>query len=208
MSGLTDLLFELVGEFLALPAVGLAVNVSAFLLVTLWLASAWWAYRDARRRANDPFTPFLVATGVLVLTPLLFPMALVVWRVLRPSSTLRERYAADLQRELLVAGAERSACPACARSVEDDWVRCPSCKAALAAACAACDRPVGLEWSICAWCATELAAAVPASGPATEAATAPAPAASPVHAKEGAARAPAPSLRRSTAALGITATSR
>lgn len=179
MSALSDLVFELLGQFLALPAVGLAINATLALLGALWLASAWWAYRDARNRVTDPFTPFLVATGVLVLNPLFFPMALVVWRVLRPSSTLRERYAADLQRELLAAGAERATCPACARPVDEAWVRCPSCGDALAAACPGCDRPAGLAWAICAWCATELAAgegsmpapAAPAPAPADATAT-------------------------------------
>lgn len=215
MSALTDLLFELLGEFLSLPAVGLAINVSLLLLTTLWLASAWWAYRDARRRVADPFTPFLVATGVLLLTPMFFPMAVIVWRVLRPASTLRERYAADLQRELLVADAQRTSCPSCARPIEDDWVRCPSCKVALATTCVACDRPVALDWGICAWCATDLAApapspavAAPSPSAAGAARLAPSPASPIGPATLGPAGRPSPSLRRSAAALGASGTLR
>lgn len=202
MSALADLLFELLGEFLALPVVVLAINASLLLLVTFWLASAWWAFRDAGRRTGDPFTPYLVATGVLLLTPLFFPLALIVWRVLRPASTLRERYAADLQRELLAIGAERATCPSCARPIEDDWVRCPLCRVTLTAACLACDRPVGLDWTICAWCATDLPA--PATQPTSEPATVPVAAgvAAAIEAPAPAAKGRPSSLRRSAAVLG------
>lgn len=216
MSALGDLLFELLGEFLALPVVGLAINAAALLLATFWLASAWWAYRDAGRRTGDPITPYLVAAGVLLLTPLFFPLALVVWRVLRPASTLRERYAADLQRELLVLGASRAACPSCARPVEDDWVRCPSCRVALAGSCAACERPVGLDWSICAWCATDLPERGPVAAPAPEpapASFADDPASDAVapkrrRGKVAAAKALGPGIRRSAAMLGAPGTLR
>jgi len=155
MSTLVDLAFETFGTILAHPAVGTALNLGAVYLVILWLAAAWWAYRDAGSRIHAPVAPYLVATGVILLTPLLFPLAVVVWRVLRPAVTLHEEHAARLQLALLADDVDRDACPGCGVAVDEEWVRCPLCRHRLAVPCSTCDRQMAPDWTICAWCASD-----------------------------------------------------
>ncbi len=46
---MTDLLAQALSSPI-IPAIGLAVGAT---IVALWLAAAWWAYRDAARRAGS-----------------------------------------------------------------------------------------------------------------------------------------------------------
>lgn len=166
MTNLTEIIGQLVGQFFADPIVVLALRLVAFYLCIVWLACAWWTFRDLRRRTRDPFAPWLAAAGVLLLTPLAFPLALVLYHVVRPPETVAERAAGDLEQVLLHAEAQHARCPACAQPVDDGWVRCPSCGTVLAMPCPRCARNAGLDWEICAWCAADLPwAAVPAPMP-------------------------------------------
>ena len=54
------------------------------LLVALWLACAYWVFKDARRRIDDK-----IVLAVCVLTGLVFgPVGLIVYAIVRPPVTL------------------------------------------------------------------------------------------------------------------------
>jgi RNA polymerase subunit RPABC4/transcription elongation factor Spt4 len=125
-------------------------NLSLFVIVVLWLASAFWVYKDAKRRVDDPW---LVGIATLVgLVPILGP---VIYMLMRPPE-----YLADVhERELEIRSMEHelgrlSACPACGGLVGADFLVCPSCATRLRQACPACQKPLEPAWHVCPFCAT------------------------------------------------------
>jgi predicted RNA-binding Zn-ribbon protein involved in translation (DUF1610 family) len=156
MTDVTDAVGQAFAELLGHPAVGLAIRFIALYLVILWLASAWWVWRDARARTTDAIAPYLAAGAVLLVTPVLFPLAVAVYRLVRPPLTVAAATSAELQLAMLEEEAAQSVCAACGLSVEDEWVACPACGSPLAVRCDACGRPLELDWAICAWCAAEV----------------------------------------------------
>jgi predicted RNA-binding Zn-ribbon protein involved in translation (DUF1610 family) len=167
MSGVIEAIGQAFGELLGHPAVGIATRFLALYVVIVWIASAWWVWRDARARSSDVLLPYLAAGGVLLVTPLMFPLAVVVYRLLRPPLTLSAATAVELQLAMLEEEATRSECGSCGAPVEDEWVACPACGAELATRCVSCGRPLELDWTICAWCAAAVPWAVetPSSDP-------------------------------------------
>jgi RNA polymerase subunit RPABC4/transcription elongation factor Spt4 len=155
-----DRLFEQFGDafgaFLDHPLVR-AVTIAAFLyLILVWLASAFWVLQDLRRRQRDPALPFVAAAGIVIASPVLFPLAIVVYRIVRPGETLaeaREHELADRVTEL--EAQSRRQCPECAMAVDEAWLACPACRSRLAHACRSCNRPMELDWTVCAWCGSE-----------------------------------------------------
>jgi double zinc ribbon protein len=98
----------------------------------------------------------VAAGGVVALTPFLFPLGVIAYRVVRPPETVTERAARDLESYVLAASVDHTRCRTCSRTVDETWMRCPACGADLAVACPACGGRVGFDWSVCAWCAHDL----------------------------------------------------
>lgn len=152
----TDLLRQFtdaIGSFFDNEAVQLGLRAVFVYVVILWLAGAYWAFRDMQARTENPILPYLAAALVILFTPILFPFALVVFRVIRPQERLGEVYERNLAEEALLAEVEAvHSCPGCGRRVNDEWIICPTCRTRLNRVCPNCGRLVGLDWSLCAWC--------------------------------------------------------
>ena len=161
MSGVTDAIGQAFAALLGHPLVGLGARLVGVYLVLLWVVSAWWAWRDARARTRDPFVPYLAAAGIILVTPVLFPLAVMVYRVIRPPLTVAAAEAQDLQLAILEEEAVRPTCGRCGAVVDEEWVACPTCGSELAVRCAGCGRPLELDWTICAWCAADVPWATP-----------------------------------------------
>ena len=73
------------------PIVAVLLRLGAAYVVLVWLASALWAFIDVRRRTANPIAPYGSAALVILASPLLFPFAIIVHRVLRPDSTRSAR---------------------------------------------------------------------------------------------------------------------
>jgi RNA polymerase subunit RPABC4/transcription elongation factor Spt4 len=141
------------GDVVNNPYVQLAAEGIAVYFVILWLAAAYWAFRDMQLRAENPLVPYLAASFIIVSTPLLFPAAVFVYRIVRPQEKTGEVYERTLAEEALLAEVEAvKSCPTCARRVHDEWIICPTCRTRLNRVCPNCSRLVGLDWSLCAWC--------------------------------------------------------
>jgi predicted RNA-binding Zn-ribbon protein involved in translation (DUF1610 family) len=153
---LLDTLGDTLAAVVGHPAVVIAVRIALVYLVVLWLAAAWWVWRDARARYRDPLVPYVAAAAVVLVTPLLFPLAAVVYRLVRPSMTTAHAEATALQLAMLEEEAVRPVCAGCGGEVDEEWVRCPSCGTTLSVRCESCGRPLELDWTICAWCAAEV----------------------------------------------------
>jgi RNA polymerase subunit RPABC4/transcription elongation factor Spt4 len=150
------------------PFLVMFVALTAAFLTALWVSAVIWAFRDIRARSRDIFAHVLATLLVLIFFPLFPVPGLILYLILRPRETLAEVYERSLEEETLLRGiGERSACPSCNRSIEEDFVVCPACQTRLKKPCLACGRLLHLRWTICPYCgaAQTTAAAGPALYP-------------------------------------------
>ena len=135
-------------------------NVGLALLVVLWLATAYWTFKDARRRIEDPWLVAL-ATLVGLVPPFLGP---IIYLFFRPPEYLQDVRERDLE---IKAMEERLSqldlrCPVCRARVEASFIVCPVCTTRLRQACPSCGQPLESLWQVCPYCATEITPGLPA----------------------------------------------
>ncbi len=135
------------------PLVRFGLQAIGFYLVIVWLASAYWAFRDMQQRSDNVILPYLAAALIILFTPIFFIFAVWVYKIVRPHEKIGEVLERNLAEEALLAEVEAiHHCPTCERRVDDEWIICPSCRTRLNRVCPNCSRLVGLDWSLCAWC--------------------------------------------------------
>jgi hypothetical protein len=134
------------------------VLIGAYLFV-MWAAALYWTYRDSGARSRDP-----VVQGVAVGTVLIFNLpGLLLYLILRPKTTLAERYEQRLEAEALLHEIrEQPACPQCRRKVADDYITCPYCRVALRTACESCGKGLAFGWVACPYCGADRLQPAPA----------------------------------------------
>jgi Double zinc ribbon len=155
-----DQIFQAVGDAVGSifnnPVIQLGIQLAVIYWVILWLAASYWAFRDMQNRSDNPLAPYLAASFVIVFTPLLFPLAVFTYRIIRPQDKIGEVYERNLAEEAMLAEIEAIPhCPSCDRRVDPAWIICPTCRTRLNRVCPNCTRLVGLDWSLCAWCGHE-----------------------------------------------------
>jgi RNA polymerase subunit RPABC4/transcription elongation factor Spt4 len=214
LSGIGDA----IDSFFKSPLVQVGIQAIGIYVVVIWLASAYWAFRDMQGRTGNPVLPYLAAALVVGFTPLLFLFGIIVYRIIRPQERLGEAYERGLAEEALIAEIEQiEHCATCGRKVSDDWIICPTCRTRLKRVCPHCSKLVGLDWSLCAWCGRDFerrdaVAAVgtvparPARAPLAE--PTPAPVAAPLATPAPAAAVATTRTTRSSRATGGSATPR
>jgi RNA polymerase subunit RPABC4/transcription elongation factor Spt4 len=149
LSGIGDAIDAFVNSAL----VQLAIQAIGIYIVIIWLASAYWAFRDMQGRTANPVVPYLAAGLVVAFTPVFFLFGIIVYRIVRPQERLGEAYERSLAEEALIAEIEQiEHCATCGRKVHEDWIICPTCRTRLKRVCPHCSKLVGLDWSLCAWC--------------------------------------------------------
>lgn len=131
-----------------------------FLVVVVWLASAFWVYKDARRRIDDK-----VIIAVAVLTGLVFgPIGAMVYAIVRPPEYLADVRERELEtrmmQERLAEGDSR--CQFCKTPVKEDFLVCPTCGRRLRTSCPSCRKPIDPHWRVCPYCEAEMQAAAAA----------------------------------------------
>jgi Double zinc ribbon len=142
-------------------------NLLLFFLVVFWLAVAYWVYKDARRRIDDPW---LVAMSVILgLVPPF--LGALVYMLFRPPEYLEDVHERGLE---IKAMEERLArrdlhCPVCRAEVGPDYLVCPVCTTKLKQACANCKAPLEALWQICPYCETPVERATVGEFPTFEA---------------------------------------
>ncbi len=142
-----------IGSIFNNPVVKFGFQIVAIYWVVLWLAAAYWAFRDMQLRTENPIAPYLAAAFIIVFTPVLFPLAIFAYRIVRPQERIGEIYERNLAEEAMLAEIEAVPhCPTCDRIVHHDWIICPTCRTRLNRVCPNCSKLVGLDWSLCAWC--------------------------------------------------------
>ena len=93
-SGQLDLktIVDTIGGFFDNPIVQFALQAIAVYIVILWLAAAYWAFRDMQLRTENPILPYLAAAFIVLFTPVLFLLAVIVYRIVRPQERIGEVY--------------------------------------------------------------------------------------------------------------------
>lgn len=147
---------DAIGSIFDNPVIKLGIQLAVIYWIILWLAAAYWAFRDMQSRSDNPLSPYLAAAFVILFTPILFPLAVFTYRVIRPQEKIGEVYERNLAEEAMLAEIEAIPhCPTCDRRVEAAWIICPTCRTRLNRVCPNCTRLVGLDWTLCAWCGRE-----------------------------------------------------
>ena len=129
-----------------------ARDAGVLVAVVFWLASAFWVFKDARRRI-EPHWLVALATLVGFAVPFLGP---IVYLFFRPPEYLED----VRERELEIRAIEERLrlrsleCPVCRAVVESTFVVCPICTTRLKQACAGCGAPLEAIWQACPYCAT------------------------------------------------------
>ncbi len=140
-------------DFISSPIIQLGLRMVGIYLIILWIATAYWAFRDMQQRSDNAILPYLVAAGIILFTPVFFVFAVWVYKIVRPHEKIGEVWERNLAEEALLAEVEAIRhCPTCERRVNEEWIICPSCRTRLNRVCPNCSRLVGLDWSLCAWC--------------------------------------------------------
>ena len=143
---------DAIGSVFSNPVIQFGMQVILAYLVVLWLAAAYWAFRDMQLRTENPIAPYLAAAAIVISLPL-FPLAIFAYRIVRPQERIGEIYERNLAEEAMLAEIEAIRhCPSCDRRVDAEWIICPSCRTRLNRVCPNCTKLVGLDWSLCAWC--------------------------------------------------------
>jgi len=124
-----------------------------FLVIVVWLACAYWVFKDARRRIDDK-----IVLAVAALTGLVFgPLGALVYVIVRPPEYLddvRERELEIRMMEQRLASEER--CPFCRTPTREDYLVCPTCGRRLRTVCSSCRKPVDPQWRVCPYCEAEV----------------------------------------------------
>jgi len=147
---------DAIGSIFDNPVVQLGFQLLTIYWIVLWIAAAYWAFRDMQGRTDNPLAPYLAAAFIIVFSPLVFPLAVFTYRIVRPQERIGEVYERNLAEEAMLAEIEAIPhCPSCERRVDPAWLICPTCRTRLNRVCPNCTRLVGLDWSLCAWCGRE-----------------------------------------------------
>lgn len=144
---------DLLSPILSSPAFKLAEQLCALFAIVIYAATIFWTFRDANRRgAMGWFWGLVIAVSVVF-----FPIALLVYLVVRPPETLDEARERDLDVLAMESELRRygQACPNCDSPVSPSYLVCPNCTHRLRKPCTNCSKALDLEWGICPYCATK-----------------------------------------------------
>lgn len=142
-----------INDFVASDVFQIGLRVLVVYILLIWLASAFWAYRDLRLRTTSVLAPYVAAAIIIVFTPIFFLFGLLLYRIVRPKETIGEVSQRALTEEAILGEVQsRPQCANCMRPVHEDWIICPTCRNRLRRVCPNCEHLVELDWTLCAWC--------------------------------------------------------
>ncbi|MFA4964542.1 MAG: zinc ribbon domain-containing protein [Thermoleophilia bacterium] len=145
--------FQSVLDFFDSPAWHFVLLMSYFVLVVIWIAGAYWIFKDARRRIDDK-----IVIAVCVLAGVVFgPIGWIVYAIARPPEYLADRRERELDMQMLEQQLSMdSRCSFCKTPVRDDYLVCPTCARRLRTSCPRCSRPIEPQWRVCPYCESDV----------------------------------------------------
>ncbi len=129
-------------------------NVTLFFVLVFWLASAFWVYKDARRRIEDPWL-LAMAVALGIFPPFLGPL---IYMLFRPPEYLEDVRERELEIKAMEESLGAQRCPVCRADVDPSFLSCPVCTTKLKQACRRCKAPLEPLWQICPYCETPVEA--------------------------------------------------
>jgi hypothetical protein len=125
-------------------------NITLFFVVVFWLASAYWVYKDAKRRIEDPWL-LAMAVALGLFPPFIGPL---IYMLFRPPEYLEDVRERELEIKAMEDNLVADRCPVCRADVEPSFLACPVCTTKLKQACRRCNQPLEPLWQICPYCET------------------------------------------------------
>ncbi len=125
-------------------------NITLFFVVVFWLASAYWVYKDAKRRIEDPWL-LAMAVALGLFPPFVGPL---IYMLFRPPEYLEDVRERELEIKAMEDSLVGDRCPVCRADVEPSFLACPVCTTKLKQACRRCNQPLEPLWQICPYCET------------------------------------------------------
>jgi hypothetical protein len=130
-------------------------NLTLFFVGVFWLSVAFWVYKDARRRIEDPW--LVGMASVLGLVPPF--VGALVYMLFRPPEYLED----VRERELEIKAMEQRLSrrvelhgPVCRAEVDAAFLICPVCTTRLRQSCRTCKQPLEALWQVCPYCETSV----------------------------------------------------
>ena len=129
-------------------------NLAFFFVAVFWLSTAYWVYKDARRRIEDPWL-VAIATLLGLVPPFLGALIYMFFRPPEYLDDVRERELEIKAMEQRLRNRELH-CPVCRADVDPSYLVCPVCTTKLKQACASCKAPLEPLWQVCPYCETRV----------------------------------------------------
>jgi hypothetical protein len=139
-------------------------NLTIFFVIVFWLAIAFWVYKDAKRRIEDPWLVYMSALLGLV-PPFLGAFIYMLFRPPEYLEDVRERELEIKAIEKRLGGRDLH-CPVCRAEVDSSFLVCPVCTTKLRQACTNCKQPLEALWQVCPFCETPIENVEPVELPA------------------------------------------
>jgi hypothetical protein len=127
-------------------------NLTLFFVAVFWLAVAFWVYKDARRRIEDPWL-----VGMATLLGLMPPfIGALIYMLFRPPEYLEDVRERELEIKAMEERLSRRDlhCPVCRADVDATFLVCPVCTTRLRQSCRTCKAPLEALWQVCPYCET------------------------------------------------------
>jgi len=127
-------------------------NLSVFIVCVFWLSIAYWVYKDARRRIEDPWL-----VGMATILGLFPPfIGALIYMLFRPPEYLDDVRERELEIKAMEERLSRRDlhCPVCRADVDPAFLICPVCTTRLRQSCRNCKAPLEALWQICPYCET------------------------------------------------------
>jgi len=127
-------------------------NLLILFAVVFWLSFAYWVYKDARRRIEDPWL-VVMATLLGLVPPFVGPF---IYMLFRPPEYLEDVRERELEIKAMEERLSRRDlhCPVCRSEVDATFLVCPICTTKLRQACVSCKAPLEALWQVCPFCET------------------------------------------------------
>jgi hypothetical protein len=132
-------------------------NLTVLFVAVFWLSVAFWVYKDARRRIDDPWLVGM-ATVLGLFPPFVGALIYMLFRPPEYLEDVRERELEIKAMEERLARREQH-CPVCRADVDASFLICPVCTTRLRQSCRNCKAPLEALWQICPYCETPVQAA-------------------------------------------------
>ena len=145
-------LFDGVNDFFNSDTWLVTRNLGIFFVVVFWLASAYWVFKDARRRIEDPWL-IAMATLLGLVPPFIGPL---VYLFFRPPEYLEDRRERELEIRAMEEqlGHRYSHCPVCHAVGRGGLPRLSGLHDQAEAGMHRCKAPLEPLWQVCPYCET------------------------------------------------------